>query len=53
MRGMIATLADIIGTIVFILIFTPAFMLLTVSIAPLAMTLRVLRWLNNKEKPNA
>jgi TRAP-type mannitol/chloroaromatic compound transport system permease small subunit len=50
MSGRISTIADILGTIVFILIFTPAFVLLSISIVPLAVTLRFLRWWNSRDE---
>lgn len=44
MNRKVATVVDILGTLAFLLIFTPAFFLLTISMLPLAATLRFLRW---------
>jgi hypothetical protein len=43
MRKLI-TLTDMLGTALFLLLFTPAFIVLTVSFIPLALTLRLIRW---------
>lgn len=48
MKYRLSTIVDILGTLAFLLIFTPAFFLLTISILPLAATLRFLRWWNER-----
>lgn len=48
MNRKVATVVDILGTVSFVLIFTPAFFLLTISMLPLAGTLRFLRWWNER-----
>lgn len=47
MNRKLATIVDVLGTLMFLLIFTPAFLLLAVSMVPLALTLRFLRWWNH------
>ena len=43
MRKLI-TLADLFGTAIFLVLFTPAFLVATIAFIPLALTLRVVRW---------
>lgn len=38
------TMADLLGTALFLCLFTPAFFLMTIAILPLAVTLRFIRW---------
>jgi len=38
------TVADLIGTAVFLCLFTPAFLVMTIAMIPLGLTLRLVRW---------
>jgi hypothetical protein len=38
------TIADMMGTAVFLCFFTPAFVIMSLAFIPLAMTLRLIRW---------
>lgn len=40
----LVTMADLIGTMVFVCLFTPAFFIMTLTLIPLALTLRFIRW---------
>lgn len=38
------TIADLLGTAVFLCLFTPALIVMTLALIPLALTLRLIRW---------
>lgn len=42
------TIADLVGTAMFLCLFTPAFLIMTVAILPLAVTLRLIRWCRDR-----